>query len=86
MIYFDNSNITNDNIGNIFDIISILLGYENLMENRQQSAENNVNRSNQKQAKQILDKLHEEFNMQNKMLGYQNTLLKEILILLKGEK
>ena len=75
----------NDNFGILLDIISILLGYENLMENRQQSAENNINKSNQEQAKQILDDLHEQFNEQNAMLEYQNHLLEQILKILKGE-
>lgn len=64
--------------GNLLNVLSILLGYENLMENRQQSADNNVNMANQKQAKQILDDLHEQFN-------YQNRLLEEILKILKGD-
>ena len=64
--------------GNLLNVISILLGYENLMENRQQSADNNVNMANQKQAKQILDDLHEQF-------AYQNRLLEEILKILKGD-
>lgn len=76
----------NDNFGNWINLISILLGYENLMENRQQSAENNISKSNQEQAKQILDDLHEKFNEQNDMLEYQNQLLEEILDILKGEK
>lgn len=77
---------SNDNFGILLDIISILLGYENLMENRQQSAENNINKSNQEQAKQILDDLHEQFNEQNAMLEYQNHLLEQILKILKGEE
>lgn len=77
---------SNDNFGNWLNLISILLGYENLMENRQQSAENNISKSNQEQAKQILDDLHEKFNEQNDMLEYQNQLLEEILDILKGEK
>lgn len=64
--------------GNLLNIISILLGYENLMENRQQSADNDIERNNQKQAKQILDDLHEQF-------AYQNRLLEEILKILKGD-
>lgn len=61
--------------GNLLNILSILLGYENLMENRQQSADNDVNMV---QAKQILDDLHEQF-------AYQNRLLEEILKILKGD-
>lgn len=39
--------------GNLLNIFSILLGYENLMENRQQSADNDVNMANQKQARRL---------------------------------
>lgn len=78
-------NDSNDNFGDLLDIISILLGYQNLIENRQQSAENNISKSNQEQAKQILDDLHEQFNKQNAMLEYQNHLLEQILKILKGE-
>lgn len=64
--------------GNLLNVLGILLGYENLMENRQQSADNDINMANQKQAKQILDDLHEQF-------AYQNRLLEEILKILKGD-
>lgn len=87
MIFFDSANNNNTDIsGNLLDLISILVGLENLMENRQQSADNNVNAANQRQAKEILDDLHEQFNKQNKMLEYQNHLLEQIIILLKGEE
>lgn len=42
----------------LINAVSVALGYENLMENRQQSEANNVEKHNQKQAKQILDDLH----------------------------
>ena len=86
MIFFDSANNNNsDMTGNLLDLISILVGLENLMENRQQSAENDVNSANQRQAKQILDDLHKQFDKQNAMLEYQNHLLEEIILLLKGE-
>lgn len=87
MIFFDSANNNNnsDMTGNLLDLISILVGLENLMENRQQSADNDVNSANQRQAKEILDDLHEQFNKQNSMLEYQNHLLEQILLLLKGE-
>ena len=86
MIFFDSANNNNsDMTGNLLDLISILVGLENLMENRQQSAENDVNSANQKQAKEILDDLHKQFDKQNAMLEYQNHLLEEIKLLLKGE-
>lgn len=80
----DNGN--NEMFGDLLDLISIMLGYENLMENRQQSEDNNVEKHNQKQAKMILDDLHTQFDKQNEMLEYQNSLLAEILKLLKGDK
>lgn len=77
----------NDN-GSFWDLLSlfgIMLGYENLMENRKQSEDNNVEKHNQRQAKQILDDLHEQFEKQNELLYYQNGLLEQILNILKGE-
>ena len=87
MIFFDSANNNNsDMTGNLLDLISVLVGLENLMENRQQSAENDVNSANQRQAKQILDDLHKQFDKQNAMLEYQNHLLEQILFILKGEQ
>lgn len=88
MIFFDSANNNNnsDMTGNLLDLISVLVGLENLMENRQQSAENDVNSANQRQAKEILDDLHKQFDKQNAMLEYQNHLLEEIILLLKGEE
>lgn len=75
----------NDNFGDMLNLFSILLGYENLMENRQQSAENDVAKHNREQAKVILDDLHQQFHRQNRLLYHQNRLLHEILSILKGE-
>lgn len=87
MIFFDSANNNNSDMpGNLLDLISVLVGLENLMENRQQSAENDVNSANQRQAKEILDDLHKQFDKQNAMLEYQNHLLEEIILLLKGEE
>lgn len=55
----------------LLDAISVLsfcLGYENLMENRQQSAQNNVSAANDKQAQYLLEELGRRFEEQNKML------------------
>ena len=88
-----NGNINNtggsdggDSTGLMLSIFGIMLGYENLMENRQQSADNNVEKHNQKQAKQILDDLHDQFDRQNALLYYQNNLLEQILDILKGDE
>lgn len=52
----------------ILSIISVLLGYENLIENRQQSAQNDVQSANDKQAKELLLAINEQFDAQNEIL------------------
>ena len=47
-------------------VISILLGYENLIENREQSAHNDVSATNDKQAQYLLNQLSVLFKEQNK--------------------
>lgn len=53
----------------MISVLSLLLGYENLLENRQQSAHNDVSAANDKQAKFLLEELGRKFEEQNKMLG-----------------
>lgn len=52
----------------ILTVASFLLGYENLMENRQQSASNDVGAANDKQAAYLLSQLNAKFDEQNAML------------------
>lgn len=61
----------------ILTVASFLLGYENLLENRQQAAQNDVNAANDKQAEYLLNELHRLFEEQNAML-------KEILEVLQS--
>lgn len=63
----------------IISVLSLMIGYENLLENRQQSAHNDVSMANDKQAKFLLEKLSQKFEE-------QNTMLREILEMLKREK
>lgn len=63
----------------ILSVMSFLLGLENLQENRQQSAHNDVSAANDKQAKFILEELGRKFEEQNAML-------REILEVINGEK
>lgn len=63
----------------IISVLSFMLGYENLLENRQQSAQNDVSAANDKQAKFLLEELGRKFEEQNSML-------REILEVLKVEK
>lgn len=52
----------------IISVLSFLLGYQNLQENRQQSAHNDVSAANDKQAKFLLEELDRKFEEQNEML------------------
>lgn len=63
----------------IVSIMSFFLGYENLMENRQQTAHNDVSAANNKQAQYLLQKLGRKFEEQNE-------IMKQILEVLQIEK
>lgn len=52
----------------IISVLSFLLWYQNLQENRQQSAHNDVSAANDKQAKFLLEELDRKFEEQNEML------------------
>ena len=52
----------------LLQILSIILGYQNLIENRQQSTHNDVTAANDKQAKFLLQELSRKFDEQNAML------------------
>lgn len=52
----------------ILSILSFYVGYENLIENRQQSSANDVSAANDKQAQVLLAALGEQFERQNEML------------------
>lgn len=52
----------------LVSLLSLLLGYENLIENRQQSKQNDVQSANDKQAAYMLAELDRKFEEQNKML------------------
>lgn len=64
-----NPNLQNQqNFMDILQVLSLYLGYENLLENRQQSAHNDVQSANDQQAKFLLEAIDEQFNKQNAML------------------
>jgi hypothetical protein len=52
----------------LISVASFLLGLENLSENRQQSAHNDVQAANTQQARYLLDELGKKFDEQNEML------------------
>lgn len=49
-------------------VASFLLGVENLMENRQQSAQNDVGAANDKQASYLLSEIGKRLDRQDRML------------------
>lgn len=53
----------------MISILSLALGYENLLENRQQSAQNNIGAANDAQAKFMLEEINRRFEDQNKVLA-----------------
>lgn len=81
----NNGELDNDVIfSDLLNVISIMIGLQNLEENRQQSKANNVGKHNEIQEKHILSDIHQKFDEQNQLLFYQNNLLEEILKILKG--
>lgn len=52
----------------LLTVMSLIIGYENLMENRSQSAHNDVNASNSQQTKFLLQEIYRKFDEQNAIL------------------
>lgn len=65
--------------GNLLNILSVFLALQNLQENREQSAHNDVQIANDNQAKLILTEINGNFAEQNKMLGEIIGTQREIL-------
>lgn len=64
----------------ILTVASFLIGAQNLQENREQSAHNDISAANEKQAEYLLQELTRKFEE-------QNAILKEILeVLNSGRK
>ena len=61
----------------ILSIFSVVLGIENLLENRQQSADNDVNKANDKQAQYMLTELKRLFDEQNRKIDRILEILEE---------
>lgn len=52
----------------VLTALSFVLGYENLMENRQQSRQNDVSAANDKQAKFLLERINRRFDEQDRVI------------------
>lgn len=56
------------NLMDVLQVVSLMLGLQNLQENREQSAHNDVQAANDKQAQFLLEELTKMFQEQNGML------------------
>ena len=75
----------NNDLINLINALSFVIGYSNLQENRQQSANNDVQATNDKQAHYLLKEINQRFDDQNKILEEQNVMLSILLELLEGD-
>ena len=66
-----------NNNGDLLNIVSILIGLQNLQENREQSEHNDIQSANDNQTKFLLDELKKQFDEQNKMLNEILQILKK---------
>ena len=58
----------NYNFNDVLNLASLLIGWQNLQENREQSAHNNIEAANSQQAEFLLNELNRRFEEQNEML------------------
>ena len=57
-----------DELINLINILSFMIGLENMNENRIQSAQNDVQMANDKQVKYLLEEINRRFDEQNEIL------------------
>ena len=70
-----------NNPNNFFDILnlaSLIVGIQNLNENREQSAHNDIQAANQEQAQFLLEEINRRFEEQNQMLRQILDILKNL--------
>ena len=73
------NNDQNNTFGNWIDIIALLIGLQNLYENRIQTAQNDVNAANDAQAEYLLSEINRRFDEQNEILAEQNRKLDRLI-------
>lgn len=77
----------NNELINLINILSFMIGMQNLSENRIQSAHNDVQVANYQQADFLLQQINKKFEEQNFILEKQNRTLDKLLELLsKAER
>ena len=75
----------NNELINLINVLSFVIGYSNLQENRQQSDHNDVQAANSAQAKYLLKEINRRFDEQNKILEEQNRMLERLIELMEKE-
>ena len=75
----------NNELINLINILSFVVGLQNMQENRLQSAQNDVQAANDRQAEYLLNEINRRFDEQNKILDEQNVMIKKLLELLEGK-
>ena len=73
----------NNELINLINILSFVVGLQNMQENRLQSAQNDVQSANDRQAEYLLNEINLRFDEQNKILEEQNVMLDRLLELLE---
>ena len=68
-----------DILSELINVISLIIGMENLKENREQSYHNDVQKANDNQAKYLLEEINKQFEIQNQILHEQNLMLGRII-------
>lgn len=69
----------------LVNILSLYVGLENMQENHFQSAQNDVQSANDRQAKYLLQEVNRRFDEQNIILAEQNHMLEKLLEVMEGE-
>ena len=75
----------NNELINLINILSFVVGLQNMQENRLQSAQNDVQAANDRQAEYLLNEINRRFDEQNKILEEQNVMLARLLELLEDK-
>lgn len=76
----------NDSFFDLIGVLSFYVSLLNLDENRQQSAHNDVQAANDKQAQYLLNEINRRFDEQNQILADQNVMLDRLLELLEEKQ
>ena len=79
---YDNQN---NELINLINILSFVVGLENMRENQLQSSHNDVQAANDRQAEYLLNEINRRFDEQNKILEKQNMMLERLIELMEKE-